>query len=92
MPTSALAQTGVGGHAGSPAMTAGPMPSSARAMQVVSVTAILDGNILEVLWSNRTSTTMYYLYTPVAANATLSIFGSGAVTAHVEAWRLSRAA
>ena len=45
-----------------------------------------DGNILEEMSENRTSTTLYY--TPVEANSTLRVFGSGAI-ARVVAWRRS---
>ena len=48
--------------------------------------AISDGNVLEVIWENHTSTTLYY--TPVEANSTLRVFGSGA-EARVDARWLS---
>lgn len=64
----------------------GPMPVIALKNRRLTVHAISDGNILEVIWENRTSTTLYY--SPTAANSTLSVFASG-VEANVEAWRLS---
>jgi hypothetical protein len=78
----------LGGHAGTPAMTVGPLPSVARSEKELHVHAIADGGILEVIWSNRTSTTMYF--TPSNFNASISCFGGGsAVEAVVDAWRLA---
>ena len=56
-------------------MTVGPLPSVARSEKELHVHAIADGGILEVIWSNRTSTTMYF--TPLNFNASISFFGGG---------------
>ncbi len=63
----------------------GPMPAIALQNRRLNVHAISDGNILEVIWENRTSTTLYY--SPSAGNSTLRVFANG-VEANVEAWRL----
>ena len=65
----------------------GPMPSIALQNRRLNVHAISDGNILEVIWENRTSTTLYY--SPLAANSTLRVFAARGVEADVEVWRLS---
>ena len=64
----------------------GPMPAIALRNKQVRVHCIGDGNILEVIWENRTSTTLYY--TPSAANSTLRVFAGG-TEATVAAWRLA---
>ena len=64
----------------------GPMPAIATQNRRLKLHAISDGNILEVIWENRTSTTLYY--SPSAKNSTVRVFGTG-LEANVEAWRLS---
>ena len=67
--------------------TVGPMPAATLARQALRVHAIGDGNILECIWENRTSTTLYF--TPAEAGTRVAVFGPQAgLEAKVEAWRL----
>ena len=65
-----------------------PLPAVALRNRRQNVHAISDGNVLEVIWENHTSTTLLIYCTPVEANSTLRVFGSGA-EARVDARWLS---
>jgi len=69
--------------------TVGPMPAGAVESRELRVHAIGDGNILEIIWSNRTSTTLYF--TPADGNSSsVELFGTqGLQQAEVQAWRMA---
>jgi hypothetical protein len=72
-----------------PSRMVGPMPVGAVESKELRVHAIGDGNILEIIWSNRTSTTLYF--TPADGNSSsVELFGTkGLPQAEVQAWRMA---
>ena len=63
------------------------MPAATLTRQALRLHAIGDGNILECIWENRTSTTLYF--TAAEAGTRVAVFGPQAgLEAKVEVWRL----
>jgi spore germination protein YaaH len=79
-------QTAAGFPNSSANATVGPMPTAALARRELRVHGIGDGNIIESIWQNRTSTTLYF--TPAEANTSVAVFGAAGLKVKVEAWRL----